>query len=415
MAAYPSILLFAILALGQVTTAWAQRPTEVIISGVITDAITRQFVKDATVSLKITSQETKIVKTGSNGEYRCTIQVRQEAIITITVNHPLYPLIERKEEVRIPGPNRYAFDFEITKTSDSKITIGGYVRDKFTHYPISGADISYINSSGQKIYSTKTNAEGYYEFKSSFDRGAKVKIRVSPPPAYVPDEKDCVIIDPSIDNTEQDFYLTRYEDLYIQVTLRVIDPKKRKRIPETKILYKYFGELRDTLTDLDGEVLIKFPRWEYGGKEHVFTFEKPGYQTFVFRPTLPGDGTPVMYKVELTRARRFPWSAMLFTAGGASAITGGIMHLRAGQSYDRYLDFSNAEREADFETANRLRGGAIIAYGASVVTLAGGVALDFHRKKLEDEAAFGRLTPVISTTSLGHVQAGVTFRFSSPR
>ncbi|MDX2249507.1 MAG: carboxypeptidase-like regulatory domain-containing protein [Bacteroidia bacterium] len=392
-----------------ISTGVAQK---LVITGMVTDTLTRAAVKGATVTYYDPTR--KSVLTGADGSYKITTTLGPGDLIRMSVNAPNYVPEENEFTLAKPGANRNVFHFKILKIIDQKITMHGYVRDTFTKTPVPGADVSYINSAGQKIQSTQTDSEGYYEFKIGFEKGAIIKVRVNAP-LYIPKESEHTIINPNIDANRLDFDIMKIEDQYIKATITVIDgkSKKRKPIPGVQLKYDYWNRTWDTLSGPNGDVMITIPR-ELGGEPFEIRVQKPGYRENKISPILRTD-KPNTFDIPLYRLPRFPWSASLITLGSATIATGGIMQLQASQNYNKYLDFNNAERESDLSSANRLRGGAVIAYGTGVIAIAGGLIYRFYQQKEEANRYSGSFFPVASTTTQRQFQAGFVYHFSSKR
>jgi hypothetical protein len=242
-----------------------------------------------------------------------------------------------------------------------KIAIYGSVRDSINKSPVEKAEISIVEES-KFVVSGSTNSKGDFDVVTAHEYGDAVTIRVFKDGYYIKEETHPL----TKDGRMPDMLLPRINDRAIKVSINVRDKKSDQLLGGVKV--KYYDNRRskfvDTVSSSDGElqlIIFQAPRTDLR-----LTLSKSNYNTTIAVPTIYEDHARNIVDCKLERKKRSVIGPVLITGAGISALFAGAMYLSSNQKYNSYKDFSNPDRENDYNAAQSRRNLAVI--GAAVAT-----------------------------------------------
>jgi hypothetical protein len=315
---------------------------------------------------------------GPDGKFQTQLRIDTGATIRININKPQYREIDRVIRINRTG---YIGEFMLQQV----ITISGFLKDSIEGNPLKDANILF-NEDSKWIQGNVANDEGYFQFETSYMPGNDINIRITKNGYY---EK---FITHSIKNGDKNviesILLPKIGERGTKAFIAVVDKKTSEPVPGATIRYLEAKRTTyvDSIASSKGWVELKLN--QQPGTNLSVEISKAGYKTIKKQLHITSDPAINTFTFQMEKRRR-PTGALLLIGGCASATVGGAMYISSNTSYKRYKDFTNVNREKEYDIAQRKRNISLIAGSVAAGCFAAYIIHTINRNKAEKATAPG--------------------------
>ena len=297
----------------------------------------------------------------------------------------------------------------------AQIVISGYVRDASDQKPIQEAEVYFFDPTGRQLPARSTNSDGYFRFETTFKPGQFITIKAGKKGEYAQSETLTYLIkDPNFGTNVVNFFLRREEDTHgtMKVTGYVYDRKSKRPVPGATIsVPDKINKRYSVKTNPSG--LYDLNTFYQPGDLLEFRIEMTGYKIFTKEEILRSDGNN-RFNFEISPVAKIPWcKIMLYGSGGAALASLGL-YWGADKAYENYKDFSNADREDDYNKANNLNRASIVSAGVAVGLFAGWLICDKiekNKNKAKKKNYKSSFVPQGGSDGAGALRIGMAYNF----
>lgn len=348
---------------------------------------------------------------GPDGRFKSQYKLQVGKTIRIKISKTGYEPYERTFKIDKTGN---AGEFMLQRKI---LTISGFVKDSITEMALQGAEIFFYNEEGKLIQSRSVNSLGYFDLETSFTYGQKITVRISKIGYH--DKEQTLTFTSDGRNILQDILLPQLGDRGLRAFIRIKDKKKGKPLGGVNVHYfdKKKSSYMDTVVSIKGEIELKL--YQRPGTTFDLQISKPNYRTIHAKPTLSEDPLINVFTYELEKDRRSALGPVLLIGGGTAALVSGGMYLSSNSKYDSYKDFSNADRESDYTSAQSKRNIAMVTGGVAAAAIVTYIIYRINQKNKEKDleqkkirTGFKKFLPLKhSYAAANTAMVGIAFRF----
>jgi hypothetical protein len=338
---------------------------------------------------------------GPEGEFQKLLRIDTGATIRIRINKPQHREIDRVIRINRPG---FIGEFMLQPV----ITISGFAKDSAEGTPLKDVSILF-NEDSEWIQGNTSNSEGNFQFETKYMPGNDITFRITKNGYY---EK---FITHSIKNGDRNviesILLPKIGDRGIKAFIAVVDKKTSEPIPGATIRYLEAKRTTyvDSIASSKGWVELKLN--QQPGTNLNVEISKAGYKTIKKQLPISSDPAINTFTFQMEKRRR-PTGAFLLIGGIASASVGTAMYISSNTSYDRYKDFTNINREKEYDKAQRKRNISFIAGSVAAGCFAAYIIHTINRRKAEKATAPGiNKTGFKLYVPVNHNYATTSFQF----